>query len=317
MIFTSLERLEALVALATTGSFSRAAQHLHLTQPALSHRIRKLEEECQAPLVIRDTPATLTPQGEILLEHAQRILDLLLDAHVAVQGHRNEARPIRVAASSAWGHSLLPRAIALLHRRGSNVQVELVQIGNTQQLLAAVLNTTADLALGLTDADVLDPSLHFVSFFLDEWYCVCSPLNDDAATERDVTNAFFSNKCVLLRERGSTSRRILDDLLLSGAIHPQRIVTVTGTEAVKKAVKENIGVSLLAGAAISQELREANLHAHRLRGTTMTFTYYAALPKASTRSPHLRDLLRLLGSLGYTPPLDDHAEDSKYEAVRE
>lgn len=120
-----LRHLRYFAAVAAHGSFSRAANNLHLTQPALSRQVKDLEEEIGVPLFVRGTNAvTLTEAGEIFYEEAR---DLLARADLAIQRVRGEARSetLRVGYGPSLTSGIMPRAIERFQAAVPGVRLEL------------------------------------------------------------------------------------------------------------------------------------------------------------------------------------------------
>ncbi len=144
--------LRAFVAVNEAGSFTRAAQRLHLTQSAISHQIRRLEEQVGRPLLFRTTRSlTLTEDGEEFLRYARDILDLL-DALA------QRFRPLR---SQAWSASACPKhSWASASRRSSRNSSGLseirldVNVGTYLDLRAMVKDKQLDLAVAISVPDL-------------------------------------------------------------------------------------------------------------------------------------------------------------------
>src|SRR6478736_9522047 len=120
-----LRHLRYFAAVASHGSFSRAANNLHLTQPALSRQVKDLEEELGVPLFLRGTNAvTLTEAGELFYEEAR---DLLARADQAILRVRGQAKQeiLRVGYGPSLTSGLMPRAIEKLQAAAPGVRLEL------------------------------------------------------------------------------------------------------------------------------------------------------------------------------------------------
>ena len=123
-----LRHLRYFIAVAKHGSFNRAAQSLHLTQPALSRQVKDLEEELAVPLLARGKNAvTLTEAGEQFYEEAREIL---ARAELAVQRIRNESRNeiLRVGYAPSVTAGILPRALQAFHAAQPRARIELADL---------------------------------------------------------------------------------------------------------------------------------------------------------------------------------------------
>jgi DNA-binding transcriptional LysR family regulator len=123
------DQLRLLQTVARTGSYSAAARELGYTQPAISYRMRRLEQSVGGPLAVRrGRLMQLTPAGEILLQHADRILAAVAAAERAVTAMSGTpSGPVRLAAFPSSCASLVPAAIMAMRRAHPEVEVQLVQ----------------------------------------------------------------------------------------------------------------------------------------------------------------------------------------------
>ena len=289
----TLEELEALAALSRSGTFTGAAETLCITQSALSHRILKLERHCQQTVVTREKPVRLTAAGETLLQYADGILALLQDADLALRdlGARAAAGHVRVAASSAWGFYVLPPALSDFYAAYPDIDVELVAIENSHGLVDAILHEEADVALGIIGEAIKNPHIDCYNLMTDEWFLISSPENSDFRGLNDVPASLLSGKRVIMRERKSGTRAMLESIFVAEDVRPAVVLEFSSTEAVKKAVEHNLGVSLIAGVAIAHEVEIGVLNAHRFAGRSLTFPYYAATARNRYLSRATREFL--------------------------
>jgi LysR family transcriptional regulator, benzoate and cis,cis-muconate-responsive activator of ben and cat genes len=143
-----IQRLEYLIAVAREGSFTRAAQELHVAQPALSRQVRLLEEQLGVALLER-TPQGVRPTaaGELLIERAQRLigqLDQALEDTAAVG--RGERGTVTLGYTASSSHETVPRLVVWLRERLDNVDVRTVVLPRLE-LLDAVRDGTLDLGI--------------------------------------------------------------------------------------------------------------------------------------------------------------------------
>ncbi|APU15126.1 MULTISPECIES: LysR family transcriptional regulator [Actinoalloteichus] len=146
----SLRQLEYLVAVADHGSFTRAAELLHVTQPALSHQMRILERSAGGPLLERlPRSVRLTPAGRAMLPHARAALaDAYRAGCAARQASGLEQGELRLAAVYSVGLGVLPPVLRRWRQDHRDVQISLSEHRHTDELLAAMTEGAADLAVG-------------------------------------------------------------------------------------------------------------------------------------------------------------------------
>lgn len=305
----TIERLEALDALLRCGTFSATASLLHLTQPALSHRIRALEAACGTQLVVRATPVQPTPAGAALARHARRVLAQLNDAEreLADLNASDPVGRVRVAASSAWGFYLLPPTLRQLRTELPEVAIELAVIGNSDQIVEAVREGDADVAVGIIGAE-RRRSLKLTALLSDEWYLVSSPMNGRLRNMLEVPARNLREECLIMREEGSGTRTMLESVLVAEEVTPRVMLHFTNTEAVKRAVQADLGISVIAGAAIDWEVRTGALNAHRFAGRRLTFAYYAGVSTQRYRTAATTRFMEAISAVRLPAGTDDRRE---------
>jgi DNA-binding transcriptional LysR family regulator len=147
---TSLRQLEYLVTIADEGSFTRAAEVLHVTQPALSHQVRAMERSLGGTLLERlPRSVRLTPMGRAMLPHARAALAAAERARCAArQASGLEIGELRLATLYSVTIGVLPPALRAWHRSHAGVQIRLFEHRHTDELHEAMLAGQADLAIG-------------------------------------------------------------------------------------------------------------------------------------------------------------------------
>ncbi len=147
---TSLRQLEYLVTVVDTGSFTRAAEQLHVTQPALSHQMRALERSLGGPLLERLPRAVrLTPMGRAMLPHARAALADAERARCAARlAAGTTAGELQVATVYSVSLGVLPPALRVWRRDRPGVDVRLIEFRHADELREAMAAGEADVALG-------------------------------------------------------------------------------------------------------------------------------------------------------------------------
>jgi DNA-binding transcriptional LysR family regulator len=147
---TSLRQLEYLVTVVDTGSFTRAAEQLHVTQPALSHQMRALEQGLGGPLLERLPRAVrLTPMGRAMLPHARAALADAERARCAARlASGTTAGELQVATVYSVSLGVLPPALRVWRRDRPDVDVRLIEFRHADELRDAMAAGEADVALG-------------------------------------------------------------------------------------------------------------------------------------------------------------------------
>ena len=252
-------QLRALVSLAQTGSFTETARQLHLSQSAISHSIKALEEEVRCRLLDRvGKSVRLTLAGEQLLAHAKKIL-LEMDAareRLEELGKWGHGR-LRIGASPTTCQYILP---AVLREFKDSFPQCLIQIepGDTPDSVDCLHQNRIDLALALEPRR--EPQLEFRPLFEDDLQFLVSALHPWAQAgkvERDeITRQRF-----IIYTRSSYVSDMIDEYFRRDRIVLPTSIELGSMEAIKELVKLGLGVSILAPWVAAKELAEGSLRA--------------------------------------------------------
>lgn len=256
--------VRTLQAIARSGSFSRAGETLHLSQPAISHHVRHLEREVGVPLLARrGRRASPTEAGAILLEHAGQAFRVLDQAREAIQRLRGRvAGRVSVGTGATASIYLLP---ALLRRlRARHPQLELVVVtGNAGEIAAAV--SRGELDVGVVTLPVLVGRSLLVSLFYVDRLVAIAPPGRRWRRRAPMTAAELAREPVILYERGGTIRRVVDDWFRRGRATPRVAMELGNAEATKKLVGAGLGLSIVSEVAAKPEARAGALNLIPLR----------------------------------------------------
>ncbi|WP_207102946.1 LysR substrate-binding domain-containing protein [Paracoccus shandongensis] len=243
-------QLRAFHYVATCGGFSRAAEELLLTQPAISDQVRKLEEEYDVLLFNRmRKQVTLTSAGEALLQITRRMfdceqqaLDLLSESRALQSGH------LRVVADSA--HHLL-HILARFRKRHPGVRIS-VRAGNTQTVVSSLYNYEADLGI-LGEMPTLK---NFDCQLLSSSPIIAFVARSHAlAGVKRLRLDQLPGHPLVLRERGSKTRTKLEVAARAVGVELQPAVEAEGREAVREIVASGVGIGFVSLAEFGEDTR--------------------------------------------------------------
>jgi DNA-binding transcriptional LysR family regulator len=256
--------VRTLQAIARSGSFSRAGESLHLSQPAISHHVRHLEHVVGVPLLVRrGRRASPTEAGAVLLEHAGRAFKVLEEAREAIQRLRGRvAGRVTVGTGATASIYLLP---ALLRRvRARYPELDLVVVtGNSGELAAAV--SRGELDVGVVTLPVpAGRGLAISPFYVDRLVAIAPP-GRPWRRRAPMTAAELAREPVILYERGGTIRRVVDDWFRRGRATPRVAMELGNAEATKKLVSAGLGLSIVSEIAVKADVKAGALSLIPLR----------------------------------------------------
>ena len=256
-------RLRVFRAVAEEMSFRKAAEVLHLSQPAVSQQIRALEEEAGARLFDRaggdgrGSQIALTEAGRVLLGFAVKAAATMVEAQQALAALNDKvAGPLRLGASTTVAQYVLPRVLGAFLRQYPQVKLSLVS-GNTERIVEAV--AAEKIALGIIEGPAMRREVKTERMLKDEMVLIVSPNHAWAARKGGaIAAAELAKAPLLLRERGSGSRRVVERALKRVGL-PLRSLAVAmeldSTEAIISGVEAELGVGFVSQWAVQKVLR--------------------------------------------------------------
>lgn len=250
----SLRQLRAFVAVATCGSFSRAADAMALTQPAISRNVTDLEQTLGLQLLHRTTrEVELTDAGRLLLGNVTRVLEDLDACLLEVQGMATQRKgKVKVASSPTLSAHLLPQCIARGRRQLPGVNIQLLDRIQSDVLLSV---RSGEVDFGV----VIDPSekqdLH-AQAILTEPFCLVCPSSDRLARKKEVQWADLAGQSLVLLDHASGSRRLIDAALQAHGATASVVQDVGHTTTIYSMVEQGLGLSVVPQLAIPADWKK-------------------------------------------------------------
>lgn len=253
-------RLQVFHAVAKYLSFTKAAEAVCMTQPAVTFQIRQLEEHFNTRLFDRTQGRiTLTPAGQVALQYAERILALSaeLDSRLReITGQ--EAGPLLVGASTTIAEYMLPGILGEFKARHPGVVPRLF-VANSEVVQERVAVRSLD--LGFIEGDSHLPSLASDVCCEDELQVVCAP-SHALARHKVITPRSLTEHAYVSREAGSGTREVIDRFLVKVGLGPdslQVVMEASSPEALKGMVATGVGFTIMSRATVAKEARLGEL----------------------------------------------------------
>ncbi len=269
-----------------TKSFSKAAQLVHLSQPTVSSHIQDLEVHFGCRLIDRlSRQAVPTAAGRLLHGYARRLIALRDETESAMSEHQGRMRGnLVIGGSTIPGGYLLPAVLGAFKTRYPDVGVSL-HIEDTSGIVAGILAGT--LEVGVVGAEVKNRSIVQEKVLNDQMKLIVSAGHPWAAKKK-VPLATLLAEPFIVRERGSgTLKSIQESLSRVGCgLEEFNIVAEMGsTEAIRHAIKNRMGVSILSTLAVDNELASGDLKALAVEGVDLNRSFYLTRHRQRTLSP--------------------------------
>ncbi|WP_240137354.1 LysR family transcriptional regulator [Streptomyces sp. MUM 178J] len=289
-----LGALELLLAVARHGSLGRAARELGITQPAASSRIRAMERQLGVGLVDRSPRGSrLTDAGALVTDWARRVVEAAeaFDAGAQALRGRRDSR-LRVAASMTIAEYLLPGWLIALRAQRPDTAVSL-QAGNSAEVARRLLDGEAE--LGFVEGLAVPEGLDGVVVGHDRLLVVAAPGHAWVRRRTPLTAAELAGAPLILRERGSGTRQVLDAALTDGGNGglAEPLLELASTTAVKAAAVSGAGPAVLSELAVTEELAARRLVAVPVERVRLARALRAVWPRGRRPAGPGRDLLSL------------------------
>lgn len=278
-------------AVAETGSITRAAETLHLTQPAVSMQVRKLEEAAGLPLIEHQgRRIRLTAAGREMLYYCRRINRTLLEARRRFEQLRNlGCGHLHLAVASTVNY-FATELIARFHRRHPGIQVRM-DVTNREHLLQILEAGDRDLVLMGQPPD--SGELEAVAF-MDNPLVVIAAADHPLVGKRRITMKRLAREPFVLRESGSGTRMALERLLARKGIHLEVQMEMNSNEAIKQAVIAGLGLGIVSLHTVRMELETGRLQVLEVAGFPIRRKWYLVHRKDRCLSPAAEEFKRYL-----------------------
>lgn len=252
----NISQLETLITISKTKSFRKAGELLNLTQPAVSAQIKSLEDEFKTVLVDRNQPVTLTDRGQVFLEQAERILDIveelkqkLSDMERIPQGH------IVLGTTTSIAIQILPRILSYFQDQFPLIKTT-IQSMPSSQIYQNVEQGLVDIGIGYLIER--NPQIHASVLYYDTFEVVVSPLHP-LAKEKSPNLEMLRDVPLILLSPDTVGRRFVEEVFREHHMEPHVVMELSSSEEVKRMVEINLGAAIISKQSISRELRMGSL----------------------------------------------------------
>ena len=259
-------------------NFSRAAEELFLTQPAVTQQIKALEDEYGIHLFDRSGGRiTLTPAGKSLLTYANQLKTLSDEAYEAVtktSGHH--AGKLVLGASQTIGQYLLPNLVAAFLRDNPRIRLTATS-GNTDAMLEALASRRIQLAM--IEGPALRKDVRIEPFMEDQLVLVV-PAGHEWA-DQEIEPSALQQAPLLMREFGSGSRRVVEAALVKSGLKKKDLkatMELDSTEGLLSAVEAGLGVTFVSRWAVRNQLALGTLRLARVKSLQLSRMFSLAYP---------------------------------------
>jgi DNA-binding transcriptional LysR family regulator len=291
----NLNQLRIFYHAARHQNLTAAARELFITQPAVTAQVKAFEEFCGMKLFKkRGRHLYLTDQGNVLLSYATRIFDYEKEIQNAIEEMRELKRGVlRLGTTKAYARYFMPRLISGFIKAFPQIRIHLDE-GSSYDMIHSLTAFKNEVAVIAKAGDT--PGVTFVPFSQEEMVVIAAP-GHPLARRRDVTFRELSEEPFIMKETGSGTRKLVNELFAKCGRAPNVLMETSNAEFIKQLVQRGEGISILVRAAVAPELDEGKLAAVALRDQSLILDVSIAYLKDQALSPPARAFVETLETL--------------------
>jgi DNA-binding transcriptional LysR family regulator len=251
LLQSSLNSLLVFHEVAKHRSFSKAAEELFISQPAVTKHIKGLELRVGMGLIQRRRGGfALTEAGKILFKYSHKISSHLMDAENLLENLKKDYRgTLRIGTTESYSKGLMPKLLSGFQASFPFMKIAL-DVGNSEEIEKGLLIYKND--LGLIAMTKASPRFESIPFLKEELVLIVSP-SHPLAKEQVVSLKELERYPLIIRAKGSTTRKIILQAFKEVGIHPSLLIEAGSSEFIKQWVSEGKGVSIIVKRAVEDE----------------------------------------------------------------
>ena len=251
LLYASLNSLIVFHEVAKHKSFSKAAEELFISQPAVTKHIKELERKIGMGLIQRRRGGfSLTEGGKILFKHTHKISSHLMEIENLLENLKKDYQGIlKIGTTESYSKGLMPKLLSGFQTSFPFIKIAL-DVGNSEEIEKSLLVYKNDLVLIAVTKK--SPRFESIPFLKEELVLIISP-NHPLARRRTVSLKELERYPLIIRAKGSTTRRIILQAFKEVGIHPSLLIEAGSSEFIKQWVSEGKGVSIIVKRTVEDE----------------------------------------------------------------
>jgi len=271
----TLNQLRIFLKITHTGSITKAAEELHLTQPAVSIQLKNFQEQFEIPLTeIVGRQLYVTDFGKEVAALAEQIIDCVGELDYKTHAHKGQIVGRLKISTVSTGKYVMPYFLAdFLHQ---NPGIELVMdVTNKARVIESLEKNEIDFSLVSLLPETL--SVDYIRLMQNKLFCVAGA-GEQSYNSQPAGN-IFEQTPMIFREQGSATRLMMEQFIRENGFQVSKKIELTSNEAVKQAVIAGLGASIMPLIGIKNELNNGELHIIPVHGLPVTTNWYLAWPR--------------------------------------
>jgi len=256
-----------------SGSFSKAADILNVSQPAISKGVRDFELQVGCRLLNRSPKGVVpTPEGLALSRRAEALFAVERAAEEelsALRGLHNGS--LRIGASTTIATYMIPPYLGAFHRSYPGIDLHLVS-ANTRDIAEQMV--AQDIDIGLVEGPVDDRNLTSLPWRTDVMQLIAAPDHRFADVAGPIDPKEIEHEVLIVREPGSGSREVVTQALAARGIEPLRTLEIGSTAAIKQVVAAGLGIAIVSGMSVKDQVQLGRLKVLAMRDLAIERTLW-------------------------------------------
>jgi len=289
----NIDQIRAFHKVALTGSFTRAARELFVTQPAVSQEIKALEASLGIKLFDRSGKnVRMTAEGEVLFSYALRFFALHEEMESLFGRSKNlQHGQIKLGSTALIGTYFSPQIIGRFNRRYPGIEIDL-KMGNSDQVMNLVLEGSVD--LGFSGMTTNHARLESILIHQEKMIMVASPRHP--LSQRKISLDDISETPFIWREKGTQTRKLIEKWFLRQlrGHYPRKSIELQNMEAAKRMVEEGYGITVVPEAAVKREISAGWLKPLQVEELNVVNSYYLVSLKTRKLTPAAEAFRKML-----------------------
>lgn len=304
----NFDQLKAFHRVALTGSFTKAARLLHITQPAVSKQVQLLEYSLGITLFDRQgRKVRLTNEGKTLLSYTDRLFDLYGEILAIFESEKSmEHGKIAIGSSNVMGTYYLPKIIRLYNNQYPGIEIDL-RLGNSDYVIDKILEGEVD--IGISGKAGAHPKLS-KQLIHKERLLLISSVDHDLAKREFIEADDLLKASFICRERGTSNRAAMDKFFKKkfDKKYPKISLEIENVEAVKQIVQHGYGITIIPEVTVRREIESGILKKLQFPELDLSVDIYMVYVKNKVFPKAVRTFLEILAGSGIFSSAEDLLE---------
>ncbi|KXG75482.1 LysR family transcriptional regulator [Thermotalea metallivorans] len=278
---------------ATNLSFSKTAAQLHISQPAISMQIKKLEDDLGIPLFDRlGRNIYLNGYGKLLYTYTSKIFSLIDEVECKIQELEDKIwGSLYIGCTNAPSISIMPEIISQYRSRYPLVSINL-HVGNNYEIHNMMKMNQLDFAL-IGGSVIENQNIRYFKVWEDRVVFLASPLNPLTAVSGTSTREQLLEQNIIAHDYQSKLYEVAESIYKDLGLPFQPSMLIGSVDTVKYLVKKNHGIAILPYIAVKKELQEGCLKEIKFQGRAWTYDYHVACHKSKESTPAMEKLITM------------------------